>query len=355
MIISRYSRLRSVLMKRSGVLVSLIIICLPALAAQLSPANTSAGDGARELRVCPFDIVGLWRSDETTASNPVFFNFSREGWVSLLKHADETLPQDLEIITAVSYKLDKPTSPLQIEFVTARGNDAFPPGITLLDIIEYGEDNFTTRVPTSGQQTHWFREQTHRYFLALAARWAILQSGGPAFATLTTLDGRQPQIEALGVQITTDAAGKPLPSFGAVPAEVYERIPERTEEENISTRAIPRPKDETAIMRFELTPAEFEKVRKVFDAWSKNAKIHNLPTSDPYLNAMELFRKAIEPLNKCGKKLRLEKQNELSIKDDPHRQPIEFIKGIKKRNQDLHVKDSFFPWGWRPMLQLSGQ
>jgi len=342
-------------MKRSAVLVSLILICFPALAAQLSPSSTRAGDGARELRRCPFDIVGLWRSDETTAANPVFFNFSPEGWVSLLKHDDETLPQDLEIITAVSYKLDKPAAPAQIEFVTARGNDAFPPGITLLDIIEYGDDNFTTRVPTSGQQTHWFREQTHRYFLALTARCANPQTAGPAFATLTTLDGRQPQVEALGVQLTTDAAGKPLPSFGAVPAEVYERISERTEEQNISTVAKPRAEDETAIMRFELTRAEFEGVRKVFEAWNKIAKTRKLPNSDPYLNAMELFRKVIEPLNKCGKKLKLDKQNELPITVDPHRQPIEFIKGIKKRNQDLHVKDSFFPWGWRPMLQLSGQ
>ncbi|HSB11712.1 MAG TPA: hypothetical protein VLM38_19640 [Blastocatellia bacterium] len=341
-------------MKPPVFLFLLILISVALGPAAVSQTNRS-GLAPDAKRACAFDIVGLWRSDETTQANPIFFNFSPEGWVSLLKYAADTLPQDLEILTTVNYKLDKPAAPKQIEFVTSRGNDAFPPGITFMDVIEYSDDSFTTQVPASGQQTRWVRERTHRYFLTLAARRGTLPQGGPAFAMLTVLDGRQPpNVEALGIEVTNDAAGVPVPVFATIPAEVYERVAQETDDKK-SRKDKKSTEDETVMMRLELTAAEFEKTNKVFGVWSKRVKTQSLPNTDPYVNGLEFFRKIIEPLDKCGDKVKLDKLDSLVTKDDLHHRPIDFIRVMRKRNEDLHVKDSFFPWGWRPMLQLSGQ
>src|SRR6185503_7462838 len=133
-----------------------------------SGAEPKAGPDAK--KGCPFSIVGLWRSDSTTATNPVLYNFLPEGGVALLGYSPDTLPQDFEIINSVSYKLDSPAKPKRLEFMAHRGNEAFPPGKTLMEIAAYSDDSFTTIDPASGQTTLWVREQTHRYFLTFAAR-----------------------------------------------------------------------------------------------------------------------------------------------------------------------------------------
>jgi hypothetical protein len=338
-------------MKRAIFLFLLIVSCLtinPAAFSQ-SDANPKATSDAK--KTCPFSIVGLWRSEATTQANPIFFNFSPEGWVSLLTHSADALPQDFEIITAVNYKLDNPSRPKRIEFTAWRGNDAFQPGITSNEITEYSDDSFTTLDHTSAQKTRWVRERTHRYFLALAARSGTPQHGGPAFAMLTTLDGRQTKVEALGVQMTKDAESNILPVFGLIPAELYEQVAADSDERKKDG------KDKNMMMRLELTAAEFERIHKVFEVWKKYVKTSALPHSDPYLNGMEFLRKAVEPLNRCGERLKLDKLNPSLdrpvTKENLREQPLEFIRAIRKNNEDLHVPDAFFPWGWRPMLQLS--
>jgi hypothetical protein len=351
-------------MRRAIAICFLIFICLVSGRIAFSQSSTKAEpksqtNESQTKKACHFSIVGLWRSDFTNASTPVLFNFMPEGGVTLLEFSAEALPQDFNVITAVGYKLDNPSSPRKIEFTAGRGNDAFPKGVTSLEIAWYSDDSFTTIDRKTGQQTEWVREQTRRYFLTFAARRSTGSDGGPAFAMLTTLDGRQTKIEALGIQVTQDTKGKTMPVFGPIPAELYESVREERDEEKKSDANKKAEKNRTEIMRLELTVAEHEKIHKLFEDWGKYVKNRSLPHSDPHLNVAEFFNKLAEPLNQCGEKLKLDKPNRatdgLATKDNLHHQPLEFIRIVRKKNDELHIPDASFPWGWQPLLQLPGQ
>ncbi|MEW6213081.1 MAG: hypothetical protein AB1631_32460, partial [Acidobacteriota bacterium] len=202
-------------MKRTALLHYLTLICL----AVGSAAFAQSDAGTKDKKVCPFSIVGLWRMEGTTEMTRMLFDFSAEGHITLLGHSPNALPQDFEMMGSVSYKLDKRAAPKRIEFIATRGNDAFLPGITPLDIVAYSADSFTTRDPASGQQTRWIREQTRRYFLTLAAR----NADPPAIAVLTVLDGRRREIDALGIQLIKNNDGKTALVFGPVSAEVCDQ------------------------------------------------------------------------------------------------------------------------------------
>jgi hypothetical protein len=296
----------------------------------------------------------MWKSDATTEMNPVFFSFSPEGWVTLMGHSADALPQEFEMITEVNYKLDKPSAPKSIEFTAARGNDAFQRGITLMEITEYSDDSFTTLDPASGHKTRWDRVQTHLYFLTFAARSGPPSAGGPALAMLTVMDGRKTEIEALGVQLTKDDAGKILPVFEPVPAELYNQLTEEGDKEKKSN------KDENVFLRLELSQAEFETTRNIFRVWDKYVKDRALPHPDPYINATEFLKKVAESLNQCGEKVKLlslsqrERDEMVSKRTLPHFL-FEYIKAMRKMNDETHVSNRVFPWNWRPVIQAPGQ
>ncbi|HKY03940.1 MAG TPA: hypothetical protein VJQ56_03570 [Blastocatellia bacterium] len=337
-------------MKRAAPLFSLIIICAAASCMAFGQSNARP----EAAKVCPFSIVGVWRSEVTTQTTPVFFSFSPEGWVRLLGHSANTPADEFEVIAEVSYKLNKPSAPKGIEFMTPRGNDVFQPGMTMLKISEYSDDSFTTVDQVTEQKTRWVREKTHRYFLTFAARDARLPDGGPAFAMWTVMDARGTRVEALGLNITRDKAGKAAPVFETIPIEVYERI---TQEEEKDKK---RDKGENVIARFELTQAEFETTYKTYKNWSKQTKSQTLPQADPYLNAVAFLAEAFEGLNQCGEKARLYKptageRDQIVSGSNPSQRPLEFIKAMRKRNDELHVADRAFPWGWRPMIQSPAQ
>jgi hypothetical protein len=321
---------------------SLVFICLAAIGIALGQS-----DGKNP---CPFSITGLWRSDSSPETSRTFFSFSPEGHVTLLEYSSGTLPQDFEVITAVNYKLDKSAAPKRIEFTAWRGNDVFAPGITSWKIVEYGDDSFTTQDPATKQRTRWVREQTHRYFLTLAAR-----TGPPtAFAMWTVLDGRKTENEALGIQLTGGDAGKTVPVFGPIPVELYDRIIAENEKEKKSND------DEIVMMRFELTGVEFETTHKIYEIWDKYVKTSKLPEADPYRNGMEFLKEAVEGLNQCGEKVKLQRltqreRDEIVSKYKPPQQPLEYIRMTRKKNDELHVTDATFPWVWRPLIQLPGQ
>ncbi|HEX8088450.1 MAG TPA: hypothetical protein VF762_06325 [Blastocatellia bacterium] len=296
----------------------------------------------------------MWKSEATTESTPVFFSFSPEGWVTLLGHSADALPQEFEVITEVGYKLDKPAAPKSIEFSTARGNDVFPRGVTSMEITEYGDDSFTTLDPASGQRTRWERVQTRLYFLTFAARSGAPPYGGAAFAMWTVLDGRKTDIEALGVQLTRDDEGKTLPAFGPIPPELYNRLTEESDKDGKGA------KDENVFMRLELTEAEFETTHEIYQVWDKYVKTGKLPHDDPYLSAAELISKSAESLNRCGEKVKLRsvtrrERDEIISKHNLPQFLLEYIKVMRKMNDEMHVSNRVFPWQWRPMIQAPGQ
>lgn len=317
-------------------------------------ASSSAFSQSDVKKACPFNIAGLWRSEVTTESTPIFFSFSPEGHVTLLSYSSNTLAQDFEVITSVNYKLDKPAAPKNIEFTTARGNDVFQQGITLLKVIEYDDNNFTTLDPATEQKSRWERVQTHLYFLTLAARSGPSAAGGAAIVMWTAMDGRKTEVDALGVQLTRDDAGKTLPVFGPIEAGIYNQLTEESDKDKKDK------KDENVFIRVELTPAEFEITHNVYQTWDKYVQTHSLPNSDPYLNGMELIKKVAGSLNQCGEKARLQglnqrEQDEVVSKYSLPQRPMEYIRVMRKKNEELHVGNKVFPWGWRPVLQLQGQ
>lgn len=331
-------------MKRAVFLNPCVFVCMAAIGVAFGQSGGS--------RVCPFNIAGLWRSDTATEMTRMFFSFSPEGHVTLMGHSQDTLPQDFEVITSVGYKLDKPAAPKEIAFTAARGNDVFQRGVTSWKIVQYGDDFFITLDPVSGQQTRWVREQTHRYFLTFAARSG--SHGGPAFAMWTLMDGRQTKIEALGIQMTKDEAGKVVPTFGPISAELYDHIIEESEKDKKSSK-----KNESVIARFELTEAEFETTHEIYQTWEKYVTTHKLPYADPYLNGMEFLSKAAEGFNQCGDKVKMNtptrrERDEIVAKLNPSQQPLEYIRITRKKNKELHVTNSMYPWVWRPLIQQPG-
>jgi hypothetical protein len=334
-------------MKRAVLLFAITFIYLPVNDSARAQSDRESSDR----KACPFSIIGLWKSDVTTQSNPVFFSFSANGWVTLLGFSADKLPQDFEMITEVTYQLDNPGRPKQIEFRASRGNDAFLPGITLLKIIEYGEQSFTTLDEGSEQKTRWLREQTHRYFLTFIARNSTPAQDGISYILWTMLDGRKAKTEALGYRIFKDEAGKAVPVFGQIPEEVYERITEENEKDRKDK------KEETVMMRFELTQTEFGSTRKLFEIWEQQLKTNTLPFSSPYQNQLEFLSHAIGGLQPCGAKTKLHRptqreRDEIISTQQLSQQPFEFIKRLRQKNTELHVDDTIFPWGWRPALQV---
>jgi len=320
-------------MKRAGFLFSLFA-CLVAIA----PVFGQSDAKPKEKKTCPFNIVGMWKSEATTETNPVFYLFRPNGWVRLMEQSADALPEEFEVVAEVRYKLNKPNAPKLIEFITPRGNDAFQQGVTMLDITEHSENSFTTVDPSSAKKMRWERMQTHRYFLTFAARSGSLPYSGSAFVMFTTMDGRNTGIEAIGIHTTKGEAGKTAPDFGLIPAALYEEF--RWESD----------KDEDVMMRLELSQTEYERTRRIFEVWAKQVKEKKLPYADPYLNAMELISKMAESLNECSEKIKLPPKPGEVAGNQSLQPPLAYIKAMRKQNDERHLMNAGFPTGWRPML-----
>ena len=309
-----------------------VFLCALTLIFSLWAENAALGQSAAG-KTCPFSIAGMWKVEGRTEADSLFYSFSTEGWVRVVSHSADALPREYEVIAEVKYELDKPAGPKRVEFITERGNDAFPAGKTSLDVVEYGDDSFVTENPETRERSLWVRAQTHRYFLTFAAR------GGPAlsaFAMWTTLDGRGTKIEALGLRPENRGAAAPI--FGPIPDRLYHEFEYESE------------KDSRVMLRLELTETEFERAHKVFEAWAEFARIAKLPHDDPYLNGMDFLKSAAESLNQCDEKLKLDKAAGAATRPNSHQQVLEYVRMMRKKNESLHVTNGMFPEDWRPTL-----
>lgn len=301
-------------------------------------AGVDAFGQSNETKACAFNIVGLWKTEATSETNPVFYGFGKDGRITVFEHTPDVLPQEFEVMTSVGYKLDDPAAPKRIEFRANKGNDLFRAGTSSMEIANYSDDSFTTLDAESGNQLRWDRVQTRRYFLTFVARSGQAQTGGAMFAMWTKLDGRKTDIEALGVHLANDGKGKTVPVFNPIPAQLYKEF--TTESEKASD----------VMMRLELTEAEFERSYKVLETWQKYAQNRAFPHRDPYLNGMEFLKSAAEILNQCFEKLNLQAIDGATAAKNPHQQTFEYIKVMRKKNDELHVTDRNFPEDWRPMI-----
>lgn len=317
-------------MKLTTFLYSLIFLCLV--------ANVDAFGQSVEKKACAFKIAGLWRTEATSDTNPVFYGFGQGGMATEFGYVPGVLPQEFEMMASVVYKLDDPVSPKRIEFTARKGNDLFRSGKTSMEIVEYSDDSFTTLDAEAGSQMRWTRVQTRRYFITFAARSGTTQPGGAAFAMWTKLDGRKTEIDALGVHLTKDAKGKTGPVFSPIPAQLYNEFTTESD------------KNSDVMMRLELTEAEFERSHKIFETWEKYTKDRALPHRDHYLNGMQFLTSAAENLNQCDEKLKLHTNAGATAARNPHEQMLEYIRVMRKKNEDWHLTDGNFPADWRPTL-----
>jgi hypothetical protein len=349
-------------MKRTAFIFSLMLICLAADGVAF--AQTNAANAANAPKACPFNIVGTWRS-EAEVANPIFFRFAPDGTVTLLSRSEDIPDSDFEVTAAVKYKLDKPAAPKSLDIIAARGNEVFGRGTTTLKITQFGEDGFTTVNPvTNAGPTRWVRAKTTRYFITFAARSEPINGysddisvnihpkdgrptrqtmGGPAFAMWTKLDGRKTEVETLGIHMMTNGSGLMMPVVGPVPAELHKQFASESR------------RDTDVMIRLELTESEYERTHKVFRTWDKRVREKTLLYDDPYLNTMEFLRRTAESLNLCGEKVKLHKLNwsqwdEVVTKHHLPEHPLEYIRVMRKRNDDLHVTNEKFPADWRPTL-----
>ncbi len=285
------------------------------------------GDAAS---VCPIAIVGIWKPAATTEADPILLSFSADGWISLLMGSGEARAQDFDVIGQVRYRLEDPHTPARIEFSARRGNDVFPPGATSWDIAEIGDSSFATINRESGKQSRWVRVQTHRYFLTFAAR-GTGEFAGSAFAMWTKLDGRRTELDALGVHATGDGRGGTRVEFGRVPQALSREFTTDSD------------RDSDAMMRLELTEAEYRRTHDVFEIWERHARVGAF-SDDPSGHVMEFLHEAEAGVNQCSEKLRLDDADVVASGVSP----LEFIRRMRELNRSWHVPDGAFPFVWEP-------
>jgi hypothetical protein len=315
------------------IIFSLTLICLAVIGAESGQSETKGG--------CTFSINGMWKSEPAPELAPIFLHFLPNGWVRLVERSEEALPQNFEIVAEVKYQLDKPDNPERIEFIARRGFGVFPPGTSSMEITNVSDDSFTMTDSESGRQTLWERTETHRYFLAFVAHRGFPQQGSYLFATWFALDGREIAVEALGIQLVKDAAGKTVPRFGPIPEEVSNQPTEEG--------------DKNVVLRLELTEADFARAHKFYQVWDNNVKNHALPSADPYRNALEFLIDTAESLNQCIEKVKLQKltsveREEIISKQKISQYLLEYISVMRKKNDELHVTEGSIPTNWRPFL-----
>lgn len=282
----------------------------------------AAAAAAQPRRVaCPIEVVGTWKLATAAAEEPSLLSFSPDGWANVLSSTGEHRPADLDILAQVKYELVSRREPGRIAFQTRRGNDVFPAGTSSWEITAYTDESFSARSSSAeaGEQFHWMRVQTHRYFLTFAAR-----DNAATFVMWTTLDGSTTELEALGATARgTDA------HFGRIPRQLTAAFATQSE------------RSDDAMMRVELSEAEYRRTHQVFVAWDTLVSRGLLAREDPRRQALLLLDATLQSMNRCGMRVRTaDASSTLS--------PFDLIQSIRKLNARAHVPDKAFPFRWQP-------
>jgi hypothetical protein len=293
--------------------------------AQCAAAALAAAVCAPVFAACPVEVIGTWRLVSTSEPQPMLVTFGKDGWADVVTVTGAGRPEDFDTVAQVRYQLVPRRDPKRIEFHTPRGNDLFPAGTSSWEISNYTDETLTSRRSDSeaGEQSLWSRLQTHRYFLTFATR-----DNADTFVMWTTLDGRKPAYEALGT--TNQGAGA---HFGRVPEELMQAFARD------SKRA------DQAMLRIELSEAEFRRTHQVIEAWNAVLSSEVLAKDDAENQTLALLDAAIQSVNRCGVKLRTTQDGATA---SPARRPGELVRAIRKINDRRHVPDRVFPLRWKP-------
>lgn len=271
--------------------------------------------------LCSIELVGTWRRADSADSRAALLAFTPDGWANLLNGPGEQSAGD--IAAQVRYRLEPPGDPRRIDFVTRRGNDLFAAGTTSWEITGYTDDSFTARAKNSveGSLETWARVQTHRYFLTFAARDAMAGGESAAFVMWTTLDGKRTVLDGLGVVRRGSEA-----RFAKIPDDIARAF---------ATQGDPA---RDAMMRIELSEAEYNRTRAVHRAWL--GAVPRRSAADPDTQAVLFIEATVESLNRCARRIQPAGAGV--------RPAVELVRTLRKANDRRHVSDRAFPVRWKP-------
>ena len=305
-------------MKRLVIFLSLVLFSMTAT----PPAFTQKG--------CDFDIVGTWKAVTAAASTPLLYRFATDGTIVVLSPAEGGQRTESREGTLATYTLDNAKAPKRISFTSRDAIGALAEGTTSMEITAYDDSSFRCEKTDSGS-IHWVKVDPSRYFLVFAGRSGIFyDGGGPAFPMLIKTDGRQTQIEAVGIY---SVGGNR--AFGAIPPETYNQFMKE-----------PRT-DADVMLRLEINGAQYERSLKILRSWDRRAREGELLYPDPYLDNVLLVKQVSESLNQCRETVNLYRldwgvNDYISDKNHRARAPFLFFQEMKRRNESLHVRDDKF-------------
>lgn len=306
-------------MKRFAILCSLIFLCL-------------ARESASAQQSCDFNIVGTWKTSAADYGGPQLYRFAADGTVSVLAASEPGQSSNQREIATATYKLDDPGSPKAISFTGTGGEGIFAKGTSSMEITFYDDLSFTCVKPDSSP-VRWFRADQIKYFVVFAARLGTFYEGsGPAFPALIKIDGRNTQVDAVGVYSVNGRR-----AFGTVPPEAYKEF-------------MQEPRSESDVMlRLEITAPQYERALKILQTWERRVREGALLYSKKSsLDNVLLVRQVAESLSQCSQKIKIYNLNYvldddwISNKYGAPYIPFHYFKELRRLNEALHVRDDIF-------------
>jgi hypothetical protein len=290
-----------------------------------------SADSVLAQKGCQFNIVGTWATPDQ--SNPTIYRFTEEGTVIALSQAGSQV-NELREIGAAGYVVDNPKAPKAILIKELADRGKFPLGTTSMDITAYDDRSVTVKV-LGKDAVRWARVDPNRYFMVLAGRIReFYEGGGPSFPMLIKTDGRQTQIDAIGLY------GKgSYWDFGRIPEQIYNHFMKEAKG------------DSEVMFRLEITGVQYERALRVVQTWDRRVREGALLYPDLPMDNILLVKGVTESLNQCGERIKMYNLD-WSIRDhishsredkpETTRIPFFYFKELRRLNESLHVGDDKF-------------
>jgi hypothetical protein len=230
-----------------------------------------------------------------------------------------------------TYKLDNPKAPKSISFTITREGEGSSQGAPSIRIVKYDDTSFTSENGDSSSVLQWVRMDPNQYFLVLAGRSGVFYDrSGPTFPILIKSDGRETQIDAVGIYFV---GGKPY--FGSIPAEYRDEFMK----DSLG--------DSDVMLRLAVSGPQYERGLKVLRTWDRRAREGALLYPDIFMDNILLVKQVTETLNQCGATVKLYTldwgvYDYISENNPPSRAPFLYFKELKRLNESLHIPDVRF-------------
>jgi hypothetical protein len=281
--------------------------------------------------VCEFNIIGTWKASTINDVSSVIYRFEPDGAVTMLSLPGSGPGSKSKEIARGTYKLDNPKAPKSISFTITREGEGSSQGAPSIRIVKYDDTSFTSENGDSSSVLQWVRMDPNQYFLVLAGRSGVFYDrSGPTFPILIKSDGRETQIDAVGIYF---AGGKPY--FGAIPAEYRDEFMK----DSLG--------DSDVMLRLAVSGPQYERGLKILRTWDRRAREGALLYPDVFMDNVLLVKQVTETLNQCGATVKLYTldwgvYDYISENNPPSRAPFLYFKELKRLNESLHVPDVRF-------------